>query len=142
MLGIELRSDSYVKIYVEAADDNDSYKMYTAAKATHTRVTSFSVAQHSFENLFNIKLTSTFAAFSDALSDERLTFDGIFDPTSTGTMSIDNIWTMMLVNGLPERFRYMKDCDTVRMICILASSNAFFLFSSVLSLYAEQCRLL
>jgi hypothetical protein len=107
------------KTYVKAADDNDSYKMYTADKAAHTRVTSFSVAQHSFENLFNIKLTSTFAAFSDALSDERLTFDGIFDPTSTGTMSIDNIWTMMLVNGLPERFRYMKDCDTVRMICIL-----------------------
>ena len=97
------------KTYVDAADDNDSYKMYTAAKAAHTRVTSFSVAQHSFENLFNIKLTSTFAAFSDALSDERLTFDAIFDPTSTGTMSIDNIWTMMLVNGLPERFRYMKD---------------------------------
>jgi hypothetical protein len=95
--------------YVAAANDNDSYKMYTAAKAAHTRVTSFSVAQHSFENLFNIKLTSTFAAFSDALSDERLTFNAIFDPADTGTMSIDNIWTMILVNGLPERFRYMKD---------------------------------
>jgi hypothetical protein len=97
------------KTYVLAADDNNSFAMYTIAKAAHTRVTSFAVAQHAFENLFKIKMTGTFAAYSDALSNARLTFDAIFDPTATGTMSIDNIFTMMIVNGLPERFRYMKD---------------------------------
>jgi hypothetical protein len=54
-------------------------------------------------------MTGTFAACSDALSNARLTFDAIFDPTVTGTMPIDKIFTMMIVNGLPERFRYMKD---------------------------------
>ena len=97
------------KTYVLAADDNDSFAMYTIAKAAHTRVTSFAVAQHAFENLFKITMTGTFAAYSDALSNARLTFDAIFDPKATGTMPIDNIFTMMIVNGLPERFRYMKD---------------------------------
>ena len=36
------------KTYVLAADDNDSFAMYTIAKAAHTRVTSFAVAQHAF----------------------------------------------------------------------------------------------
>ena len=97
------------KTYVIAADDNDSFAMYTIAKAVHTRLTSFAVAQHAFESLFKITMTGTFAAYSDALSNARLTFDAIFDPTATGTMPIDNIFTMMIVNGLPERFRYMKD---------------------------------
>ena len=97
------------KTYVLAADDNDSFAMYTIAKAAHTRVTSFAVAQHAFENLFKITTTGTFATYSDALSNARLTFDAIFDPTATGTMPIDNTFTMMIVNGLPVRFRYMKD---------------------------------
>ena len=92
------------KTYVLAADDNDSFAMYTIAKAVHTRVTSFAVAQHAFENLSKIKMIGTFAAYSDALSN-----DAFFDPTATDTMPIDNIFTMMIVNGLPERFRYMKD---------------------------------
>ena len=56
------------KTYVLAADDNDSFAVYTIAKAAHTRVTSFAVAQHAFENLFKITMTGTFAAYSDALS--------------------------------------------------------------------------
>jgi len=67
------------KTYVLAADDNDSFAVYTIAKATHTRVTSFAVAQHAFENLFKITMTGTFAAYSDALSNTRLTFDAIFN---------------------------------------------------------------
>jgi len=35
-----------------------------------------------FENLFKITMTGTFAAYSDALSNARLTFDAIFDPTA------------------------------------------------------------
>ena len=97
------------KTYVLAADDNDSFAMYTIVKAAHTRVTSFAVAQHAFENLFKITMIDTFVVYSDALSNARLTFDAIFDPTATGTMPIDNIFTMIIVNGLPERFRYMKD---------------------------------
>jgi len=85
------------KTYVLADDDNDSFAMYTITKAAHTRVTSFAVAQHALENLFKITMTGT--------------FDAIFDPTVTGTMPIDNIFTMMIVNGLPERFRYMKDLN-------------------------------
>jgi len=94
--------------YVLAADNNDSYGIYTTAKATHTRVTSFDVAQNAFEHLLQISMTGTYAAYTDHLlnsSQSRRTFD----PTASGMIPIDNIYTMVLVNGLPESFRYMKD---------------------------------
>ena len=97
------------KEYTLAENNNNSYDMYTIAKAAHTRVTSFSVAQHAFEHLTTITMTGSFAAYMDALLSARRDFDAIFDPTSTGNMPIDNIFTMVLVNGLPEDFRYMKD---------------------------------
>jgi len=57
-------------------------------------VASFAVAQHAFENLFKITMTGTFIAYSDALPNAHLTFDAIFDPSATGTIPIDNIFTM------------------------------------------------
>jgi hypothetical protein len=96
--------------YVLAADNNDSYGIYTTAKAAHTRVTSFAVAQNTFEHLLQISMTTgTYAAYTDHLLNNRRTFDAIFDPTASGMIPIDNIYTMVLVNGLPESFRYMKD---------------------------------
>ena len=42
---MQLRTNS---AYFQAANDNNSFQMYTLAKAAHTRATSFAVAQHSF----------------------------------------------------------------------------------------------
>jgi len=64
--------------YVLAADNNDSYGIYTTAKATHTRVTSFDVAQNAFEHLLQISMTGTYAAYTDHLLNSRRTFDAIF----------------------------------------------------------------
>lgn len=54
-------------------------------------------------------MTCSFPAYIDALLSARRDFDAIFDPTSIGNIPIDSIFTMALVNGLPEDFRYMKD---------------------------------
>jgi hypothetical protein len=79
--------------------------MYTLAKAAHTRATSFAVAQHSFLQLLSLKMTSSFADYVDRLLAKK----DSFDPDGTGMMAIDNILTMILVNGLPDEFKYMKD---------------------------------
>ncbi len=42
--------------YIQAANDNNSFQMYTLAKAAHTRATSFAVAQHSFLQLLSLKM--------------------------------------------------------------------------------------
>lgn len=88
------------KEYILAENTNNSFDMYTIAKAAHTRVTSFAVALHTFETLLKITMTGSFAAYMDAVLNFRRTFAAIFDPTSTGNMSIDKIFTMMFVHGL------------------------------------------
>ena len=95
--------------YIQAANDNNSFQMYTIAKAAHTRATSFAVAQHSFLQLVSLKMTSSFAEYVDRLLAQKDSFIAIFDPDGTGMMAIDNIITMILVNGLPDEFKYMKD---------------------------------
>jgi len=42
--------------YIQAANDSNSFQMYTLAKAAHTRATSFAVAQHSFLQLLSLKM--------------------------------------------------------------------------------------
>ena len=54
-------------------------------------------------------MTSTFAEYIDRLLAQKDSFIAIFDPEGTGMMSIENILTMILVNGLPDDFKYMKD---------------------------------
>ena len=83
--------------------------MYTLAKAAHTRATSFTVAQHSFLRLLSLEMTSSFAEYVDRLLAQKDSFIAIFDPDGTGMMAIDNIITMILVNGLSDEFKYMKD---------------------------------
>ena len=103
---MQLRTNS---AYIKAANDNNSFQMYTIAKAAHTRATSFAVAQHSFLQLLSLKMTSTFAEYIDRVLAQKDSFIAIFDPEGTGLMSIENILTMILVNGLPDDFKYMKD---------------------------------
>ena len=103
---MQLRTNS---AYIQAANDNNSFQMYTLAKADHTRATSFAVAQHSFLQLLGRKMTSSFAEYVDRLLAHKDSFIAIFDPDGTGMMAIDNILTMILVNGLPDEFKYMKD---------------------------------
>ena len=56
-----------------------------------------------------MKITSSFAEYADRLLAHKDSFIAIFDPDGTGMMAIDNILTMILVNGLPDEFKYMKD---------------------------------
>jgi hypothetical protein len=83
--------------------------MYTVAKAAHTRATSFAVAQHSFLQLLKLKMTTTVTDYVDRLLAQKDAFTAIFDPEGTGMMAIENIITMVLINGLPDEFKYMKD---------------------------------
>jgi len=53
---MQLRTNS---AYIQAANDNNSFQMYTLAKAAHARATSFAVAQHSFPQLLSLKMTSS-----------------------------------------------------------------------------------
>ena len=103
-----MNSSSY-QHYILAANSNNSFQMYTVAKATHTRATSFAVAQHSFLQLFKLKMTTTFTDYIDQLLAQKDAFTAIFDPEGTGMMAIENIITMVLINGLPDEFKYMKD---------------------------------
>ena len=103
---MQLRTNS---AYIQAANNNNSFQMYTLAKAAHTRATSFAVAQHSFLQLLSLKMTSSFAEYVDRLLAQKDSFIAIFDPDGIGMMAIDNIITMILVNGLPDEFKYMKD---------------------------------
>ena len=95
--------------YILAANSNNSFQMYTVAKAAHTRATSFAVAQHSFLQLLKLKMTTTFTDYVDRLLAQKDAFTAIFDPEGTGMMAIENIITMVLINGLPDEFKYMKD---------------------------------
>ena len=54
-------------------------------------------------------MTSSFAEYVDRLLAQKDTFIAIFDSDGTGTMAIDNIITMILVNGLPDEFKCMMD---------------------------------
>ena len=83
--------------------------MYTVTKAAHTCATSFAVAQHSFLQLLKLKMTTTFTDYVDRLLAQKDAFTAIFDPEGTGMMAIENIITMVLINGLPDEFKYMKD---------------------------------
>jgi hypothetical protein len=86
--------------YILAANSNNSFQMYTVAKAAHTRATSFAVAQHSFLQLLKLKMTTTFTDYVDRLLAQKDAFTAIFDPEGTGMMPIENIITMVLINGL------------------------------------------
>jgi len=50
------------RAYILATNTNDSYEIYKTAKAAHTRVTSFAVAQNTFEELLKITMTGSYAA--------------------------------------------------------------------------------
>jgi hypothetical protein len=54
-------------------------------------------------------MTSSFAEYVNRLLAHKDSFIAIFDPDGTGMMAIDNIITRILVNGLPDEFKYMKD---------------------------------
>ena len=54
-------------------------------------------------------MTTTFTDYADQLLAQKDAFTAIFDPEGTGMMAIENIITMVLINGLPDEFKYMKD---------------------------------
>jgi hypothetical protein len=96
--------------YLVADIDNDSFAMYTIARDSHACATSFAVAQRACMDIFQIQMTTTYAAYSDDLLSRRQTFNALFDPKGKGTVTIDDLFTIALVNGLPDsQFQYMKD---------------------------------
>ena len=99
-----------VEAFNKATNDNDSFAMYTIAKDQHARSTSFAVAQSTFRNLLNITKTGSFAQLIHDLEDEKRKFGAIFDRDNTGTVEINDIWVMVLVNSLPDdEFSFMKE---------------------------------
>ena len=69
----------------------------------------YTVAQHSFLQHLKLKMTTTFTDYADQLLAQKDAFTAIFGPEGTGMMAIENIITMVLINGLPDEFKYMKD---------------------------------
>jgi hypothetical protein len=59
-------------------------------------------------------MTTTLTDYVDRILAQKDAFTAIFDPEGTGVMAIEIIITMVLItmvliNGLPEEFKYMKD---------------------------------
>jgi len=99
-----------VGAFTKAIDDNDSYAMFTIAKNEHSRSSSFAVALHIFQQLMTIKKDGSFSKLIQDLTDHRLTFSAVFDPDATGSVPIDHIWVMILMNALPDsEFMFMKE---------------------------------
>ena len=99
-----------VGAFTKAIDDNDSYAMFTIAKDEHSRSSSFAVALHIFQQLMTIKKDGSFSKLIQDLTDHRLTFSAVFDPNATGSVPIDHIWVMILMNALPDsEFMFMKE---------------------------------
>ena len=46
-------------------------------------------------------MTTTFTDYVDGLLAQKDAFTAIFDPEGAGMMAIENIITMVLINGLP-----------------------------------------
>ena len=58
----------------------------------------------------NITKTGSFAQLIHDLEDEKRKFGAIFDRDNTGTVEINDIWVMVLVNSLPDdEFSFMKE---------------------------------
>jgi hypothetical protein len=84
--------------------------MFTIAKNEHSRSSSFAVALHIFQQLMTIKKDGSFSKLIQDLTDHRLTFSAVFDPDATGSVPIDHIWVMILMNALPDsEFMFMKE---------------------------------
>jgi hypothetical protein len=88
-----------VGAFTKAIDDNDSYAMFSIAKDEHSRSSSFVVALHIFQQLMTIKKDGSFSKLIQDLTDHRLTFSAVFDPNATGSVPIDHIWVMILMNA-------------------------------------------
>ena len=99
-----------VGAFTKAIDDNDSYAMFTIAKVEHSRSSSFAVALYIFQQLMTIKKDGSFSKLIHDLTDHRLTFSAVFDPDATGSVPINHIWVMILMNALPDsEFIFMKE---------------------------------
>ena len=57
-----------------------------------------------------IKKDGSFSKLIQDLTDHRLTFSAVFDPNATGSVPIDHIWVMILMNALPNsEFMFMTE---------------------------------
>ena len=57
-----------------------------------------------------IKKVGSFSKLIQDLTDHRLTSSAVFDPDATGSVPIDHIWVMILMNALPDsEFMFMKE---------------------------------
>jgi hypothetical protein len=98
-----------VGAFTKVIDDNDSYAMFSIAKDEHSRSTSSAVALHIFQQLMTIKKVGSVSKLIQDLTDHRLTFSAVYRDT-TGSVPIDHIWIMILMNALPDsEFMFMKE---------------------------------
>ena len=99
-----------IPAFSEADLTNDSYQIYKLALDAYSCSTSFAVAQRVLLDIFQVRKTGSYAAYSDEILSLRRSFDALLDPKATGVVDIDDIFTIALVNGLPDdEFQYMKN---------------------------------
>jgi len=104
---ILLRSDPR---YHAASLSTSSYDLFMICLELHSCSNSFSVAQSTLVSLFSSPWPGSLNLLKDELLNSRHKVSAMFDPTGTGTIKIDNLYVVTLLNALPDKyFSYPKD---------------------------------
>ena len=102
-----LRSDPR---YTAANNTNSSYDLYNVCKELHSCSSSFSVAQHTMVSIFSNPWPGSLTQLKDDLLNQRIKVSALFDKDGTGTIKIDDLFLVALLNALPDKvFHYPKD---------------------------------
>ena len=99
--------------YLLADKANDSYEMYSIAKAITFRTSSFEATQHRVLQMFQCTMTTSHTAYKDELLNHfkaLLAMFGSKDPAFEGTCKLKDLALVAYLAGLPdEEFKYPKD---------------------------------
>jgi len=104
---ILLRSDPR---YNAASTSSSSYDLFMICLELHSCSNSFSVALSTLVSLFASPWPGSLNQLKDDLLNSRNKVSAMFDPTGTGTIKIDDLYVVALLNALPDKhFSYPKD---------------------------------
>jgi len=104
---ILLRSDPR---YSAASNSISSYDLYFVCRELHSSSSSFSVAQNTMVSIFSSPWPGSLNQLKDNLLHQRIKVSAMFDKNRTGTIQIDDLFLVALLNALPDDlFSYPKD---------------------------------
>jgi len=96
--------------YHEASSKTSSYDLFVICLELHSCSNSFSVAQSTLVSLFSSPWPGSLNQLKDELLNSRHRVSAMFDPANTGTIKIDDLYVVALLNALPDKhFSYPKD---------------------------------